>query len=191
MNALATPTLKVDPNVHAALWAHFVAPVLDGSEGFVQQIMVAAGGNPAALFPIGSVSVDITTENGRELFVVTESWAALALWWKERDVCVWIRAADADRLAKAVAEVRANAPAVEPKPGLVPFDFWQVGSEAYTTTRAIEAPEWAMIADHYPEDVRALVTELMGRVPSLEDGRIVLWYGPPGTGKTTAIRALA
>ena len=85
----------------------------------------------------------------------------------------------------------AAAPVAEPEPNTVTVDFWQFGSSAYTISRAIGAPAWTDVVDHYPAPVRAAVDDLLVRELTLHGGRIILWYGPPGTGKTTAIRALA
>ncbi|MCP3912194.1 MAG: hypothetical protein GY713_14705 [Actinomycetia bacterium] len=89
------------------------------------------------------------------------------------------RAGDVD------VHIRAADPAVAEKLAL------EVANGAYTTTRRIEAPAWASIADHYPGEVGAQIGELVDLRLSLDGGRIVLWHGLPGTGKTTAIRALA
>ncbi|MCP3853546.1 MAG: ATP-binding protein [Actinomycetia bacterium] len=107
------------------------------------------------------------------------------------DVDVHIRAADPAVAEKLALEVAGRLPVPPGGSGRVPVDFWQVANGAYTTTRRIEAPAWASIADHYPGEVGAQIGELVDLRLSLDGGRIVLWHGLPGTGKTTAIRALA
>lgn len=191
MHTTATAVMTVDPRIHDALWARFVAPVLAGTEGYVQHLSLPGVVDPVALFPLGSVVTVASSANGAQVLASGAGWTALATRWAPRAADVWVRAADAESLAKAVAEIRANAPVVDVEPGTVPIDFWQIGQSAYTITRSIEAPAWDAIADHYPPSVRADVESLIATELSLHGGRIVLWHGPPGTGKTTAIRALA
>ena len=191
MNTTTTPVLQVDPRIHDALWARFVAPVLDGSEGFVHHCSMPGVEDPSRLFPVGSVATMVTSSNGYQVLATTGHWTAIAIRWAPRAAGVWVRAADPETLAKAVAEITAAAPVAEPEPNTVPVDFWQVGDSAYTISRAIEAPAWSDVVDHYPAPVRTAVDDLLARELTLNGGRIILWYGPPGTGKTTAIRALA
>lgn len=191
MNTVPPTALSVEPSVHQAVWAQFVAPVLDGTNGFVQQLEVPGASDPTVLFPVGSIQTDISMPQYRQVLVSTGDWTALAAQSGNDSVWVWVRAANAETLAKAVAEIRANGPIVDTDAGTVDLDFWQVGRGVYTTTRAIEAPEWGAIAGHYPGEVGERLAQLALHMPTLEGGRIVLWHGPPGTGKTTAIRAMA
>lgn len=191
MNTTISTVLHVDPRLHDALWAQFVAPVLDGSEGHVRHLTLSGVDDVTTLFPLGSVVTVVSGPQGAQMIARGDGWEALAARWGVRATDVWVRAADPERLAKAVAEVVANAPVPDPAPESVPFDFWQVGNSAYTITRTIAAPVWSAIADHYPTPVRAAVDGLVATDLSLDGGRIILWHGPPGTGKTTAIRALA
>jgi len=191
MTTTTTPVLQVDPRIHDALWARFVAPVLDGSEGFVHHASMPGVEDPTRLFPLGSIVTAVTSSNGCQVLATTGKWTAIATRWSPRPADVWVRAGDPDTLAKAVAEITAAAPVAEPEPNSVAVDFWQVGESAYTISRSIEAPTWTDLVDHYPAPVRAAVDDLLARELTLHGGRIILWYGPPGTGKTTAIRALA
>jgi hypothetical protein len=191
MNTTTTAVLHVDPRIHDALWARFVAPVLDGSEGFLHHCSLPGVEDPTELFPLGSVVTVATSSNGCQVLASTGEWTAIATRWAPRPADVWVRAADPDTLAKAVAELLAAAPVAEPEPDTVTVDFWQVADSAYTISRAIEAPSWADVVDHYPATVRTAMDELRERELTLHGGRILLWYGPPGTGKTSAIRALA
>src|SRR5262245_44475847 len=61
--AATSPVLQVDPRIHNALWARFVAPVLDGSEGFVHHWTLAGVEDLGRLFPLGSIVTSSTSSH--------------------------------------------------------------------------------------------------------------------------------
>lgn len=190
MNA-ATSSITVEPNVPQALWARFVAPVLDGMDSQVRGIRLPPDTDLERLFPLGSIITDMRSVGGHVVLAAEGGWTAIASKWDGRDADVWLRANDIEIIEKAVAALRANAPAPTVDETSVTMDFWQAGQRMYTTTRPIAAPAWAEVRDHYPAPVRDQIEALIATELTTPVGRIVLWYGPPGTGKTTAIRSLA
>lgn len=193
MDTPTKPLIAVDAGLSNALWANFVAPVLDGTHGLVEEMHLGVIESLPSLFPVGSVTAELRLEHQRMAAAVGDDWAAIAAAWVGRSgATVTVRAGSAEALAKAVATVRSNAPAAEAQANEVRVDFWQSGrGGVYTTARSIAADAWSDIEPNYPADVAAALARAVEHSPTPDGGRIILWHGPPGTGKTTAIRSLA
>lgn len=183
--------LHIEPNPQSVVWAHFVAPFLDGSEGRIRQLSLRGVDRVEDLVPVAAPVRILDGDCSHLMLADAGDWTVLAS-GNASYLRVWIRAATEELLEKAVADVKSRAPEPTAEPETIVLDFWQVGDHGpYTTTRAISAPEWDQVASHYPGEVGEALTTLAELTPTLDSGRIVLWHGPPGTGKTTAIRALA
>lgn len=98
-----------------------------------------------------------------------------------------------DRVRKYSDWFRKRLPEIVVKePDVVPIAFWSLGSRGPSSrVRRMSVPSWERILSNYTAKTRGGLDELMGMVPPIEGGRIILWHGEPGTGKTYSIRALA
>ena len=106
---------------------------------------------------------------------------------------VRIAARSVDTLATAKAWIRERYPEADSvEEQRIRVTFWSMSPRcAKRTTRRIEVPDWAEIADNYPASVREMLRGLIGEdFQPGQGGRLVLWHGEPGTGKTYALRAL-
>ncbi|MEM9520094.1 MAG: AAA family ATPase [Actinomycetota bacterium] len=186
-----TPTLVAlapEPYPRDALWARFVAPFLAGEEGYLRSVSVPSEARIADLVPIGSIVADYVYEGGRCTLAETGPATILFNGWGDS----WqanIRAADAETVEKAIADLTSRFPP-EAEDDSVTIGFWQVNRQPHLTQRSIVAPG-EEIAGNYPAGVWDAFVALRDRPFDLDGGRIILWHGPPGTGKTTAIRGLA
>ena len=188
---LPTTVLNAPPDPQGSLWASFVAPFLAGTEPHLRCVSAPSATDIEALVPLGSITKSIRQPGGAAVLSTTTHATLLVQRWADRSAIVWLRAATAEHLAKAVADVEARMPPPPDRDHLVPVDFWQVGNHAYTTSRTIEAAPWDEAVRNYPPRVQADLERLRQAEFHLDGSRIILWHGPPGTGKTSAIRALA
>lgn len=181
--------LNVEASLPSALWGRFVAPFLAGDEPFAEEASFSEI-SVDALVPAESVVMRFA--GGRRTWLLASIGSCMVLCHgSSESAWVAVRGPSVDDVSKAMAELRSRVPDVAVDDSMVPFDFWQVDRNTYTTTRRISSPEWATVAGNYPIDVRAQLDQLVAHEPTADDGRIILWHGPPGTGKTTAVRALA
>lgn len=179
------------PDLDEALWAEFVAPFFAGETRYAASITLHGVKDAETLIPIDSLERIAKSDHLTSILARTQSWSAMVRRYSAGTTLINVLGADQESVAKAIAEFRAHAPGEPDSPSSVPFDFWQVSNNAYTTQRRIEAPAWAEVRQNYPEPVASEFERLMAAELSDDVGRIVLWHGPPGTGKTSAIRALA
>ena len=183
--------LAAEPRPHEAVWAHFVAPFLDGSENFVRQIECKVELRPEELVPIGSITASISGPDFTTLLANT-THAGVLIFRSLVKTIVWIRAHSHDDLAKAVANIEARFPQPPDDDGCIDVDFWQIdedwGLRYHSANRRTRRED---VARNYPDSVWNEFEQLRDMEFTLDGGRIILWHGPPGTGKTTAIRALA
>ena len=183
-----TAVLSPQPYPREALWARFIAPFLEGAEGYLRNVTVPHEARLADLVPIGSTVANYEYDGGQFLLAETPTTAYLIMRWGS-SASANIRAADPEAIEKATAELTSRFPA-PPDDETVSIGFWQVGNSPYLTSRSIAAPGME-IESNYPASVWEQFVALRDADLSLDGGRIILWHGPPGTGKTTAIRALA
>lgn len=183
--------LVFKPSLDEALWAEFVAPFFAGETPYAASVILHGVKHPESLIPIGSLERVSKSDYLTSILARTPSWSAIVRRYSAGMTHVNVLGADQESVDKAVAEFKAQAPGEPESPSSVPFDFWQVSNNAYTTQRPIEAPAWSEVRQNYPKSVALEFERLMGAELNDDVGRIVLWHGPPGTGKTSAIRALA
>lgn len=192
----AAPSLRLtfeSANAHwDAIASLALAPFLSGAEPFVQELRAVDVIRAVDLVPVGSVVRRIVDVDSERALAQGGGWTALVQRYRNGTADVSVSAAGEEDLAKAVAEIRARCPVVEPRPATVPVEFWyRAGDCLKNVKRRIDAPTWAEIAAHYGATVRAALSRLAAAGAPEAGGRLLLWHGPPGTGKTTAIRALA
>lgn len=103
-----------------------------------------------------------------------------------------LAAGDAEKADSLIARIAAALPPIQSDdPTIVPIDFWaQTKTGAKRITRRIVAPAWEELDANYTFKAWAALDAIMGMVPPMDGGKLILWHGLPGTGKSYAIRAL-
>ncbi|HEX3622294.1 MAG TPA: DUF5925 domain-containing protein [Acidimicrobiales bacterium] len=174
-----------------ALSSMALARFVSGEEAFAETFKVTGVARAADLVPIDSVRWQVTEDYADRVLARGPGWSVCVQRWRNGTAEVAVTAVGAEELAKAVCDVRARSPLVEPKPETVEIEFWYgTPSCLKQVKRRVDVPAWESIAPNYPSTVRDRLGALMELSSPGAGGRLLLWHGPPGTGKTTAIRAL-
>ena len=175
-----------------AIAALALAPFVTGDNPFVEEFDVAGVRRAADLVPVGSVVRRVAADHVERVIAKGDGWSAYVRRWRNGQTEISVSATDSETLAKAVADVRARCPVVEPAPDDIHVEFWFADTGCRRSIRRrLDAPLWEDIAVHYAGPARAKVAALAAMQAPAGGGRLLLWHGPPGTGKTTAIRSLA
>lgn len=165
---------------------------LTGAEPFVEELSAPGVARAADLVPLGSVVRQVSDEHVEKVLAQGDGWSVLVQRYRNGLAVVSMSAAGPEALAKAVADVRARCPVVEPAPESIHVEFWYSGTNCVRSVRRhLDASPWDDIAAHYAAGAQAKVASLAAMGPPEGGGRLLLWHGPPGTGKTTAVRSLA
>ena len=184
-------SLTMQPEFASVLLAKFVEPFVHEVETCAQELTLP----PLVVEPtefLEGATIRASVERPRgSLWLAQFDDVALLVSCGPRATTVRLRSGCRESLERVAATLTERAPAPVDEGDQVSFDFWQVRSQPYTTTRHITAPTFEEIAANYPGEVGESLSGLMAHSPSADDGRIILWHGVPGTGKTTAIRAMA
>jgi hypothetical protein len=108
-------------------------------------------------------------------------------------VHVQVAAADAERIARTLAELKALFPPPDPSSShKVNVQFWTYGRHGpISSYRQVSVPEWDDLGANYTASTRAGLDGLMRGFSPAHGGQLILWHGEAGTGKTFALRALA
>ena len=181
-----------DDDYGDALAALALARFVTGDEPYVEELEAQGVARAADLVPLDSVVRQITGTHVDRLLAQGEGWTAVVQRYRNGQAEVSVSAVGTETLAKAVADVRARCPVIEPQPESIHVEFWYADHNCQRSVRRrLDAPLWEDIAHQYAAGARAKVDALAAREPPDSGGRRLLWHGPPGTGKTTAIRSLA
>lgn len=163
-----------------------------GEEPFVSELTAEGVARASDLVPLGSIVRQVTGEHAERVLAQGHGWSVLVERYRNGRADIAVSGADAETLAKAVADVRARCPVAAAEPGAIHIEFWFADTHGPRSVRRdLDAPAWEDIAGHYAAGARAKVAELVALEPPAAGGRLLLWHGPPGTGKTTAVRSLA
>jgi hypothetical protein len=175
-----------------AITALALARFVTGDHPYVEEFNAPGVGRAADLVPIGSVVRRVGGDGWERIVADGDGWSAFVRRYRNGEADVAVAATSAEALAKAVADIRARCPVVEPAPEDIKVEFWFAdGNCKRNVRRPLDAPLWTDIAGNYAGPAREKVSALTAMGPPAGGGRLLLWHGPPGTGKTTAIRALA
>ena len=184
--------LRGDDDHADAMSALVLAPFVTGENPFVEELEVAGVRRAADLVPVGSIVRRVGGAHVERVFARGDGWSVSVRRWRNGQAEIAVGATDPETLAKAVADVQARCPVVEPAPDDIHVEFWFADSNCRRSVRRrLDAPLWDDIAGHYAGPARAKVAALAAMKAPAGGGRLLLWHGPPGTGKTTAIRSLA
>jgi hypothetical protein len=168
-----------------------LARFVTGEESFAQELGAEGVTRAADLVPLGSVVRRVTEPYLERVLAQGEGWSVLVERYRNGHADIAVSAVDAEQLAKAVADVQARCPVVEPAPDALEVEFWYRDNCLRNVRRRLDAAPWDDISAHYAAATRAKVEALSAMGPPDAGGRLLLWHGPPGTGKTTAIRSLS
>ena len=145
-----------------------------------------------SLEPLGEPVLRTSSDAGQSaLYERDGSVLQVDLW--NSHLSVSVACAERGAAEAIIDELRETFPLPDPSASHeVPITFWTyTPNGAHPAFRNIGVPEWADIADNYPETAREQLESIMlGFQPSW-GGQLVLWHGDAGTGKTFALRALA
>ncbi|MGI8809497.1 MAG: DUF5925 domain-containing protein [Acidimicrobiales bacterium] len=195
MGSTALPmrlSFDCDDDYGDALSALALARFVTGEEPYVEDLNATGVARAADLVPLDSVVRQVTGVHVDRLLAQGEGWSVVVQRYRNGQADVSVSAVSTETLAKAVADVRARCPVVEPAPESIHVEFWYADNNCRRSVRRrLDAAPWNEIAHQYAAGASAKVGELAVMGPPGATGRLLLWHGPPGTGKTTAIRSLA
>lgn len=169
-----------------------LARFVTGEEPFVETLEAKGVARACDLVPLDSVVRQVSGTHTDRLLAQGQGWSVVVQRYRNGHADVSVSAVGAETLAKAVADVRARCPVIEPAPESIHVEFWYADNNCQRSVRRrLDAAPWDEIAHQYAAPARAKVGSLAALEPPAGGGRLLLWHGPPGTGKTTAIRSLA